>query len=110
MILSKKFPHNGQDLEIFVKYDVDAKKPIEVKHIILHTHGRSYPIGNLLNKYFKDTIWQLVCETNWEAVKKDFEDDYFNNIEASVKLLPPAIGSALRPFLITGGPVRELTL
>lgn len=109
VLLSKKFDHDDQDFEIYVKYDTEVKQPIEVKHILMHTHGRSYPTGNLFNKYFKEAIEKLVAETDWETIRKEFQDSYADNIEASIKLLPPAIGSALRPFLIHGGPVKELT-
>jgi hypothetical protein len=98
IILSKKFPHDGQDFEIFVKYDEVEKQPIEVKSIQLHTHGNWYPIGTLMTRFFKDAVWQLVTETNWEKVREEFEGNHskLNNIH-------PVMQEMLRPHLLPGG-------
>lgn len=105
IILNKKFPHNGQDFEIFVKYDEELKRPIEVKSISLHTHGNWYPVGNIMNKFFKDAVWQLIVETKWEEARKEMEADKSNKLS---DILDPVIAGALRPFVVTGGELKTI--
>lgn len=105
IILNKKFPHGGQDFEIFVKYDEEAKLPIEVKSISLHTHGNWYPVGNLMDKFFKEAVWQLVTSTNWEIVREEMEPDRSKQLTDN---LNPVMAGALRPFLVSGGEVKSI--
>lgn len=71
IILSKKFAHEKQDFEIFVKYDKELQLPIEVKNITLHTHGNWYPVGNIFDKFLHDAIWKLINETDWISICKE---------------------------------------
>lgn len=105
IILSKKFPHAGQDFEIFVKYDEEAKLPIEVKGINLHTHGNWYPVGIIMDKFFKVAVWNLVTCTDWEEVRKELEADKTDKLS---DLLHPVMAGALRPFLVNGGEVKTI--
>lgn len=98
IILSKKFPHGGQDFEIFIKYDEEAKKPIEVKNINLHTHGRWYPVGGIMDKYMKDAVWQLIIETDWEAVRVELQGRFAKYREV-LGDLHPVILSVFGPFV-----------
>lgn len=100
IILSQKFSHEGQDFEIFVKYDEVAKVPVEVKNIMLRTHGNWYPVGSIMTKYFKDAVWQLVTETNWEEVRQEFERS-----PSQLDNLHPVFQKLLQPHLLPGGPV-----
>jgi hypothetical protein len=74
IILSQKFAYNEQAFEIFVKYDIVLQKAIEVKHINLQTHGTWYPVGTIMDKFFKDAIWKLINETSWPAIYKEYCD------------------------------------
>lgn len=105
IILSKKFPHDGQDFEIFIKYDEVAKQPIEVKSIQLHTHGNWYPVGNIMTKFFKDAVWVLVMSTNWEKVREEMEADKKDRLS---DILHPVMQEALRPFMINDGELKTI--
>lgn len=102
IILSKKFKHEDQDFEIFIKYDEVEKQPVEVKNINLHTHGHWYPVGTIMSKFFKDAVWALIVGTDWEAVKK--ETEHKPKLSDSIH---PVMAMALRPFLVTGGDLKE---
>jgi hypothetical protein len=104
IILNKKFAHAGQDFDIFIKYDEGEKKPVEVKNIMLHTHGNWYPVGTIMNKFFKDAVWQLITETDWEEVRREMEADT-NKIS---DMLHPVMTAALRPFIVTGGEAKTI--
>jgi hypothetical protein len=105
IVLNKKFPHGGQDFEIFVKYDEEAKSPIEVKNITMHTHGNWYPIGSIMDKFFKEAVWKLVTGTDWEEIRKETEA---KNIKQLTDNLNPVMAGALRPFLVDGGELKTI--
>jgi hypothetical protein len=101
IILSQKFGHGGQDFEIFIKYDEVEKVPVEVKNIMLHTHGNWYPVGSIMTKFFKDAVWQLITQTNWEDVRKEMENDR----NSLLRNIHPIMQEMLRPHLLPCGPV-----
>lgn len=103
IILSQKFQHEDQDFEIFVKYDEESKRPIEVKHINLHTHGNWYPIGTIMTKFFKEAVWKLILETDWEKVREEQD----RKRQSLSNLLHPVMAMALNPFIVTGREVKE---
>ncbi len=99
IILSKQFPHEGQAFEIFVKYDEVAKLPVEVKSINVQLHGKWYPIGSIMTKFFKEAVWKLIKETDWEKVREKQERS------SLLKNLHPVFRQLLQPHLLPGGPV-----
>jgi len=103
IILNKRFVHEAQDFEMFIKYDEVEKTPLEVKNIMLHTHGNWFPVGNIITKFFKDAVWALITETNWEEVRAEMEGNTLNLSHT----LHPVFEQALRPFLIIGEEVKE---
>lgn len=103
IVLNKKFVHEAQDFEIFVKYDEVEKKPVEVKSINLHTHGNWYPVGNIMTRFFKYAIWALIIETDWESVRAEMEGNTLNLSHT----LHPVFEQALAPFMIIGETEKE---
>jgi hypothetical protein len=106
IILSKKFEHDSQDFEIFIKYDEVAKRPIEVKNIMLHTHGNWYPMGGIMTMFFKEAVWKLIMETKWEVVRAELEKQ-FKPYKELLGDLHPVIQSVFGPFVVTGGDIKE---
>lgn len=102
IVLSQKFQYADQDFEIFVKYDEVAKQPIEVKNINLHTHGNWYPVGTIMTKFFKDAVWKLITETDWEAVRIEKE-----KAPTIADFIHPILQIAASPFLVAGDKVKE---
>lgn len=103
IILSKQFPHEGQAFEIFVKYDQVEMRPVEVKCINIQLHGRWYPIGSLMTRFFKDAVWRLIMEIDWEQVRIEKE-----NAPTLADFIHPIFQIAASPFLVTGGEVKEI--
>jgi hypothetical protein len=99
IVLSQQFQHEDQSFEIFVKYDEVNKQPVEVKSINLRTNGRWYPVGNIMTKLFKDAVWNLITETDWEKVRLESEKNYL------LKNVHSVFQTLLRPHLLLGGPV-----
>jgi hypothetical protein len=93
IILSQKFVHEDQDFEISVKYDKVLKKVLEVKNIVIHTHGNWYPVGNIMTKFFKEAVQKLIDQTDWEAICKEYS-------EPAPRKIHPICEQALRPFKI----------
>jgi hypothetical protein len=104
IILSKKFSHEEQQFEIFIKYDEVAKQPVEVKSIALQLNYRWYAVGTIMTKFFKDAVWTLINETDWEKVRMEQEQ----NKHKLSDLIHPVMEAALRPFVVTGGDVKEI--
>jgi hypothetical protein len=104
MILSKKFPHEAQEFEIFIKYDEVNKQFEEVKNITLRKNGRWYPVGNIMTKLFAEAVCKLITTTDWEEVREEQEQ----NKHKLSDLLHPVMAMTLNPFVVTGGEVRDV--
>lgn len=105
IILSQKFPHEGQSFEIFVKYDEATNQAVEIKNITLHTHCGWYPVGSIMTKFFKDRVWELIRGTDWEAIYKELTNPAPKKTESLLDNIHPVMQEMLRPHLLPGGPV-----
>lgn len=108
IILSQKFAHEGQDFEIFVKYDAETNQAVEIKNITLHTHCGWYPVGSIMTKFFKDRVWELIMGTDWEAIYKDLTNPAPKKKESLLDNIHPVMQGALKPFLVTGGELKTI--
>jgi hypothetical protein len=100
IILSKKFPHDGQEFEIFVKYDDVKQKPVEVKNINLFLRGSWYPVGSIMTKFFKDAVWELITKTDWETIRIELQTQCAKYREVLGDLHPVML-SVFGPFVTT---------
>lgn len=108
IILSQTFAHNDQDFEIFVKYDEVSNQVLEVKSIMLHTHGTWYPVGSIMDKFFKEAIWKLIKGTNWETIYNEFVNPKPKKAESLIDTLHPVMQESLSPFMVTGGDLKTV--
>lgn len=95
IILDNTYRLNGQALQIFVKYDEVKHQVMDVKNIILHSHGHSIPVGTLLIQFCKDDILKMVFGTDWRPICAEF----LNPKSSPRANIHPTIEQALQPFI-----------
>lgn len=103
-ILKTTKHHEGQEIEIFVKYDPKENTVKDIKSINLKTHGRSFPIGNLMMHIdeFEQAINKIIDNTDWREIYRELGDNEVDNYLDSVPVkttMHPVFMQALHPFI-----------
>lgn len=73
VILSTSQYHNGQEMEIYVKYDPSTNTAGEIKNIRFKTHGHQYPVGDFMVAIpeFEEAVSKIIDKTNWRELYRD---------------------------------------
>lgn len=102
-ILRTSRHHEGQEIEIFVKYDHKENVVREIKAVNLKTHGHTYPIGNFCYGIgeLQTAIESIVDNTDWREVYRDLtpEQEVDNELDSVPVRMHPVFTQALSPFI-----------
>lgn len=96
--------HEGQEIEIFVKYDHRNNEVREIESVNLKTHGHTYPIGNFCFGIHQlgDAINAIVDDTDWREIYRNTDDDaeIDNNLDSvpTRPMLPRAVANAFNNY------------
>lgn len=106
--------HEGQEIEIFVKYDPKENVVEEIKSVNLRTHGHCYPVGNFFMAIHQlaDAVNAIVDDTDWRAVYRGLTDEkeidnYLDSVPVDVGPVPvqedhtllPVFADIFKPYL-----------
>jgi hypothetical protein len=100
-ILRTSRHHQGQEIEIFVKYDHRNNEVREIKAVNLKTNGRTYPIGNFMFSIwqFEEAINKIVDNSDWREIYRELTTD--SEIDNYLDMVPnvhSVFMKALHPF------------
>jgi len=93
--------HEGQEIEIFVKYDQRENVVREIKSINLKTHGHTYPIGKFMFAIyqFEEAINKIVDATDWREIYREMTSDQeVDNYLDMVPNLHPVMQRTIKSF------------
>lgn len=94
LILSKSLTYGSQSFEIMVNYNVETNTVEDIKSIWLITHGKQWPVGNLMMKFFEPAINKIIDETDWQEVYREMREG-----DQEVSDVHPTIMQSLSPFV-----------
>lgn len=95
IILSTTRHHEGQEIEIFVSYDVATNEVKEIKNIWLKTHGKRWPVGNFFVHIpeLEEAVNKIIDATDWRQEYRDMIE-----IPERECILDPVIQQSLSSF------------
>lgn len=103
-ILRTTHHHEGQEIEIFVKYDPKEDEVEEIKSVNLKTHGHTYPIGNFCYGIdeLQTAIEAIVDKTDWREIYRDTttEQEIDNELDSVPCNMAPVIADAFNNYPI----------
>ena len=71
MILSKSLIKDNQSFELRVRYNPDTNEVTEIKSIWLITHGKTWPVSDLMMSFFEKTINEIIDKINWKEIYRN---------------------------------------
>jgi hypothetical protein len=95
VLLDTKLTKDNQSFELFVEYDPEANEVTRISSIWLLTHGKRWPVDELMIAFFEDAVNKIIDETDWRKI-------YCESIEYDgIKLtgMQKALQQVLAPFI-----------